>query len=488
MVLALALAAPGVTHADARLAEAVKDRNQAALVALLKQRADVNAPLADGTTAVHWAAQWDDLKTAELLIRAGAKVNAANRYGATPLWAAATNGSGPMVERLLRAGADPNTPALEGEPPLLAAARAGSVEAVTALLAHGANVNATEAWRGQTALMWAVGDDRPQPEVARVLLERGADVNLRSKGGFTPLLFAVRQGDLEATKVLVKAGAAINDPASDPPAAGRPAAAISSVLLMALNNGHMEIANFLLENGADPNTADRTGFTPLHVIVRKRAARGVNPRDDEATMAMAKTLIARGANVNARTPEGGRSRSSADDTVYGPYSAVQTAGVSPFWIAANIFDSELMRVLVANGADPRRSSAENTTPLMAAAGLGYGARGGGTLGRKRGEGTDADVLEALALLVAWGNDVNAVNEHGQTAVHGAIYSGAPAVLQFLADNGARINQKDATGRTPSDVADENKAAKYRSSQELTTVRIESTWALVHKLGGEASGR
>ena len=488
IVPALALAAMGAAGADAPLVEAVKDRNQSAIVALLKQRADVNTPAADGTTAIHWAAQWNDLKTAELLIEAGANVNAANRFAATPLWAAATNGSGAMVERLLRAGANPNTAALEGEPPLLAAARAGSVDAVRALIVHGAHINATEAWRGQTALMLAVGDDRPHLEIARLLLEHGADVSIQSNGGFTALLFAVRQGDLDATKLLVGAGAPVNNKAAGAPAAGRTAGPVSSVLLMALNNSHWDIAHFLLDRGADADAADRTGFTPLHVVVRKRAARGVGPRDDDATMVMLKALIARGAKVNARTPEGGRGRSSADDTVYGPYSAVQTAGITPFWIAANTFDTEAMRLLVASGADPRLASGENTTPLMAAAGLGYGARGGGTVGRKRGEATDEGVLAALELLLAWGNDVNAVNDNGQTAVHGAVYSGSPAVLQFLAGHGARVNQKDATGRTPSDIADENKAAKYQSSQELTTVRIESTWELVHRISAGAGSR
>ena len=217
VVSLLAVMGLGATGSDdARVAEAVKDRDESAVMAVLEQGADVNRPLVDGTTALHWAVYWNDLHTADLLIRAGADVNATNRYGASPLWMACTDGNDAMVRMLLNAGANPNLLAVGGEPVLMAAARAGSLEAVKALLTYGADINRKEPRHGQTALMWAIGGHDQHSAVAQVLLEHGADVNVRSQGGFTPLMFAVRQGDEQSTRLLIKAGANVNDRAMLP--------------------------------------------------------------------------------------------------------------------------------------------------------------------------------------------------------------------------------------------------------------------------------
>src|SRR5580658_7823381 len=233
--------------------DAVKDGDRAGALALLKQHADVNAPEPDGTTALHWAVRQDDREMADRLIKAGANVKVANRYGVTPLYLACVNGSAPMIGKLLEAGADANAATTEGETALMTVARTGNVEAAGVLLVHGADVNSKEQWRQQTPLMWAVAESHA--DMAQELIAHGADVNARQVtwnwerqvtkeprekwmplGGLTPLLFAAREGCVECSRVLVKAGADIN--AADPNDI--------SPMLMATINGHYDVAAFLL--------------------------------------------------------------------------------------------------------------------------------------------------------------------------------------------------------------------------------------------------
>ena len=482
------------------LALAVKNRDEAAATALLQQRADVNLALPDGATALHWAVHWNDPIMVGRLIRAGANVNAANRFGATPLWMACSEGNNAMVEALVTAGADATIPALGGEPVLMTAAQAGSVPAVKALLAYGADVNATEPRHGQTALMWAVGGRDTYPDVARVLLEHGADVTVRSDGGMTPLLFAVRQGDLEAVRLLVTAGADVNDRAVLPdgrPMAifgdsqwSMPSADTSSALTLAVTNGHYEIATVLLENGAGPNVANapfpyrtppnisisrealKPGFASLHALVARRTRRA-----EPGSLEAIKTMIAHGADVNARTP----SVKAPVPSQLNPQPIitwVQVGGITPFWIAANALDIEAMRLLVENGADPKLKNMEDTTPLMVAAGLGIKSRGpSGGLGRRADWNVDA-----LRLLLELGNDVNAVNVHGQTALHAAAFAAAHPAVQFLFDHGARTDLKDEMGRTPLDVAHDNLRVEYRPAlQRHKPEDIQATIDLLETL-------
>src|SRR3989442_14684197 len=199
------------TSSDLRLVEAVRNRDAVRARALLAERVDPDVRQPDGATALHWAAQWDDVATVDLLIRAGAEINVTNDYGVTPLAVASQNGStasATVVEKLLEAGANPNARLPSGETVLMTASFAGNADAVKALLAGGANVNAAETARGQTALMWAVSEGHP--DVARALLDYGADVNARSTGQFTPLLFAARGGDIELARMLLAAGADID--------------------------------------------------------------------------------------------------------------------------------------------------------------------------------------------------------------------------------------------------------------------------------------
>ena len=267
-------------NADLRVLEAAKNQDREAVRTLLRQHADVNARQPDGATALAWAAHWDDLETVNLLIAAGAKLDAANDYGVTPLWLASSNRSAAMVETLLKAGANPNLPLWTGETPLMTAVSGGNMEVVKSLLAHGANVNVAEPRRGQTALMWAVAYEKP--EIAKLLIEKGADVRARThpyqadgftpmvingyagdlqatpEGGYTPLLFAARVGDMETAKLLVEKGANPNEASPED----------GNTLVLASAGGFEELALFLLDKGADPNSKDSNGLTPLHYAMR----------------------------------------------------------------------------------------------------------------------------------------------------------------------------------------------------------------------------
>ena len=427
------------------LVQAARRNDTAAVRALVKQRADVNVAQADGMTALHWAAHHDDAETAGLLIAAGAKVDAASRYGVTPLSLACTNGSAAMAELLLKAGADPNRPLPGGETPLMTAARTGSDALVKALLARGAVVDAKDERRGQTALMWAAAEGHAP--VVQSLIQAGADPRARLASGFTPLLFAVREGRLDVVRVLLEAGMDVNEtvPNAGPRRGygGRMPPAGASPLLLAVTNAHFQLAAELLDAGANPN-ADLTGYTPLHAIsvVRKPGIGDNDPAPPgSGTMSsidLVKKLVAKGANVNARMTR----RVNLNNT------RTHEIGATPFFLAALTADAELMKTLAALGADPLAVNAENSTPLMAAAGLGT---------RSPGEdaGTESEVLEAVQVALDLGADINAVDKNGETAMHAAAYKNLPKVVKFLAARGAKIdvwNKEDRFGWTPLAIA------------------------------------
>ena len=432
---------------EAPLADAAQAMDRARIRALLEQRIGLNAAQADGMTALHWAVYRDDLETAKLLVGAGAVVKAANRYGVTPLSLASTNGGGAMVELLLEAGADPNTALPGGETALMTAARTGKVEAVKALLARGAAVNAKETRTEQTALMWAAAEGHV--DVVAVLLQAGADWKARLDSGFTPLLFAVREGRAGVVRVLLEAGANINETIQiKPRAAGKPAyregpRAGSSALHLAVANAHYELAAKLLDAGADPNAAG-PGYTVLHTIsgVRKPGVGDNDPAPQGSgsmsSLELVRKLARSGANLNARTTK----------KISFGLTSLNTLGATPFFLAARTADSELMRALAALGADPLASNADNSTPLMAAAGLGT---------RSPGEdaGTESEVVEALQAALDLGADLNAVDNNGETAMHGAAYKNLPAAVLLLGGKGARIeiwNKKNKFGWTPLAIA------------------------------------
>jgi ankyrin repeat protein len=389
---------------------------------------------------------WNDLETARLLLRAGARPDAANDYGVTPLSLACTNGSRDAVALLLEAGANANLALPTGETPLMTAARTGSVEVVQALLAGHAHPNAKENAQGQTALMWAVSEKHP--EVARALIAGGADVRARSTRGFTALLFAARQGDVASARLLLENGADVNETAADrmPP------------LVVATVRGQVPLAMFLLEHGADPN-ADGPGFTALHwaagiweteltgprgIAVERdeewRALRGVQ----SGKMELIKALLARGANPNARITK-------PPLRVGFTRGGLNLVGATPLLVAAAAADAELMQLLAAAGADSRLMTGENTTALMAAAGV----------GRVTVESSvsEAAALEAVKAAVALGaGDVNAANAAGDTALHGAATMRSVPLVQFLIDRGARVDVKNKRGQTPAAIARGSAAA------------------------------
>jgi ankyrin repeat protein len=420
------------------LVDAAKSADREALRALLAEKANVNAAEADGTTALHWACYGDDLEATESLIRAGANVNAATDLGVTPLWAASQNGNATIVRKLLEAGANPNAPLLPGETPLMVASRSGYPDVVEQLAAKGADVNA-RATRGQTALMWAVS--QKHPTVVKVLLAHGADVHLRTEvwsqmmavpphgypaynrmiphGADTALLFAARSGDLPSAKLLVAAGADVNDV---------DAWGVSATVLAA-HSGYTEFVEFLLAKGANPNLAE-AGFTALHEAIMRR---------DET---MVSALLAHGADPNTPLRTWTPTRRSSDDFHFEP----QLVGATPFWLAARFTQPGVMRLLAKHGADPLfvhhaqsvtglryEPRTEVATALMAAVGM---VRATPWVPPDPA-GRESLTLEAVKLAVELGVDVNATNTDGRTALDAAKALRYESVTQFLAGKGAR---------------------------------------------------
>ncbi|HXJ74846.1 MAG TPA: ankyrin repeat domain-containing protein [Candidatus Dormibacteraeota bacterium] len=458
-VIALPLSAATGARPAASLANAAEKSDRAAVQALLKQRADLNAPQVDGMTALHWAAYRDDLEIAKWLLQAGANAKAENRYGVTPLSLACVNGNGEMVERLLAAGADPNFILRGGETALLTAARTGRVSPVQALLRAGAQVDTKER-RGQTALMWAAAEGHAA--VVELLIQAGADFrSALPDSGFTPLCFAVREGRADAVRVLLKAGADVNQAMQPKKISGKGPRKGMSPLLLAVENGHFELAVALLEAGADPND-QRSGFTALHALTWVRKPnRGDGDDGDPApigsgnlnSVQFVKALVAHGADVNARLKTGKPGK-----------GVLNRQGATPFLLAAVTADAPLMRLLVSLGADPLLPNVENCTPLMAAAGV-------GTLAPTEEAGTEPEVLEAVQLALELGADVNAADNNGETAMHGAAYKSLPKVVQFLADHGARIdiwNNTNHYGWTPIRIAEGYRVGNFKPSVETIT--------------------
>lgn len=438
---------------DLRLVEAAKRRDVEAVIGLLKQRVDANVPQADGTTALHWAVQAEDLHLTDLLIRAGADVNAATQYGVTPIAIAATGGHPALVDRLLKAGADPNTAFPSGETALMTAARTGRVDAVKLLLARGADINRKEHLLGQTALMWAIAERHA--DVARLLIESGADIRLASTAGSTPLMFAARTGDLGTGRLLLDRGADVNATMTDSPTQlGGASQAGTTALLIATVRGHAAFAEMLLERGADANAAG-VGYAPLHWAVGRwftltthdypnasgewAALAGLPDRKDKLRLINA--LLARGADPNARVK---RMPRRFGETVSGVLQGGLLPGATPFFFATQAGDVEVMRLLVAHGADPLAVTDDGLTALMAAAGM--------VSSESETLVTEDESLEAARLAVQLGCPVGAANKAGNTAMHATAFVGYSKIAQFLVQQGADINPRNNAGQTPLTIA------------------------------------
>lgn len=451
VVLVLAALSLGAGSA-ASLVDAVKRGDDKAVTALVQQRVDVNSAGVDGSTALMWAVHRNSLPMVDRLLRAGANVSQANRFGMTPLSMAAEIGNAALVERLLKAGANPNAALAGGETPLMTAARTGNADAVRALLARGAQVNAAEHTRDQTALMWAAAQG--QAAAVKALIEAGADIKARSTelksfhlntyiagrkdanpterlAMFTPVLFAARAGHLETVRTLLDAGADANDVGPDS----------TPALHIAIINAHWQLAAMLVERGADVKV-ESPGGTALHHIGRVRGGKFLMKvagaglpmpvmTGSISAMDLAKLLLSRGADPNARMTK------LLTNSAIGRSQGGQS-GITPLMMAQIPADPDYTRVLLAAGANPTLTSNTRTTVLMMAAGLGLSAL----------LGDDEEALENLKIAIDAGLDVNAKNDDGDTALHGAAFRNYLPIVQYLIDHGATLDVKNKIGWTP----------------------------------------
>jgi len=497
--LAAALSAQGPAVVDAAM-----QKNVAAVRDLLKQGADVNAAQGDGMTPLHWAATHGDLELSKMLLVAGANVRATTRInGYTPLFLAAREGNAAVVAALLDAGADPRAVSVTGSTPLMLAAGAGNVDAVQRLLDAGAEVDAKERARGQTALMFAAAYNRI--EVIKLLARRGADLRMTSKvvdlfeltreakpapttpipgvnraynyteligymGGMTPLLFAAREGHVEAATALLEAGADVNQPRDGDR---------TTPLLMASLNGHFDLGKHFLDRGADPNRAGENGATALYAVLNCVYAQKSNypqPRaftqQKQSYLDYMTALLDKGADPNARLKK---------KVWYSGYnsdlSGVDETGATPFWRAAYASDVAAMKLLVARGADPSIPTvkpagrprfgdqqrevtdvsgippapvgAPSVTPLMAATGVGYA----------EGFAANSHIIHPAGWMPAVkylveevGADVNARDHEGNTPLHNAAAHGHVEMILYLVSKGADVKAVNREGQTTADMA------------------------------------
>jgi uncharacterized protein len=401
---------------------------------------------ADGSTALMLAIDRNDVDGATRLIRAHADVNATNEYGATALWIAAARGNVQVMKLLLDAHANPNAALLSGETSLMTAVDNGHADVATLLLDRGADVNARERKGGQTALMWAAANR--STFMVKLLIDHGADSRARSTRGFTPLLFAAQQGDVESGRLLLRAGADVNDRGGNDR---------KTALIVAAASGHSNFSALLLDSGADPDLSDESGFTALHYAA-----------SDAGGADIVRTLLGHRANPNPRTTKDSREYI---------YAGVNLTGATPLFLAASRGNVQTVRALLAGGADPFMTTEKGTAPLHVATWGGSPYAGDWTEDEKK------NLLEVTKLLVERGADVNSAGEHGWTPLHGAAYKGMDGVVQFLVEHGARLDVFDEYGQTPLSIANavitvRSKDFYYQSSRVLR----KTTADLLLKLG------
>ncbi len=541
VVLAGLLAATAATAApvDTRLVDAIKQRDRAAARALLAQGIDVNVADGDGSTPLHWAAYNGDLELTEALIKAGASVKAVTRIGSmSPLFMAARNGNAAVIAALLAAGASASETNANGTTALMTAAASGSGPAVKLLLERGADPDARDLTNGQTALMFAAA--RNSADAIRELLAHRADTHIQTKvvslkrvrvdangdplpadaekpagkapagkeklpgvgfdkdgrplyttgkaaedrvfgatvvGGMTALHFAAREGHAAAVRELLAGGADVNLVSG-----GEKTSPITEAII----NGHLDLARFLLDHGADPRLANIDGLTPLYAAIDMRWRH--NTWYPQPTIEQEKTnylefmtaLLDRDVDVNARVARKlwFRKFRYGDDWV-------EPAGATAFWRAAQANDVGAMRLLAARGADPNMPTKYGVTPLMVAAGIGFEYQGTNI-------NPDSRLAAAQYLVEEAHVDVNAKDEKYYTPLHGAAYVGDNEAIKYLVSKGANVKARakgrlggtqgaddvpEGTGDTVADMANE---PREKSLLHPETVK------LLESLGSENS--
>ena len=451
------------------LVELVRNRDIEAVRVALDAGTDVNAKSPDGATALQWAVHSDQELMVELLLEVGADVGITNRYGVSAASLAAENGNSIILTHLLEAGSNPEQTMPGGETLLMTAARTGTPETVRTLLSYGANPNRRETTRGQTALMWAAANNNAA--AIQLLAEHGADIDAKTDNpsrradspfayapptGFSPLMFAVRAGHIEATRALLDAGADIDDTVSDG----------QTALVVAAANANWELAAYLLDRGADA-TAAEAGWNALHQAVRTRRMNlafgtpGPFASGTLDSIDLMRKLLKAGVNVNARMTRNGMRD--------GQRNRFNRLGATAFMLAAKVTDVEAMRLLLEAGADPTVPTADGTTPLMVAAGLHIwnpGEDGGSFTGQEE------EVLEAVRMCLEGGNDINAQNYRGETALHGVGFRGVNIVLDYLVKQGANLAALTGDGWSALAIARGLSYTDFYKSQLHTAVRLE----------------
>ncbi len=510
LLVLLLLSAISSAQSPRPLVDAVKRGDHSAVRTLLRNKSIVNQAEPDGTTALHFAVQANDVELVRLLIAAGASVATANRYGLRPITLAATNGSEPVISLLLKAGADANTVTDAGEPVVMTAARTGNVDAVKRLIAAGADVKARERWFGETALMWAAAENHSG--AVRVLVEAGAEIDARShvleapvlefprsggpnspfpRGGWTALMFAARQGAVDAARTLADLGANLNLvalPQTDVPLKPEEMRSAdngigTSALVFAIINVHYDLAAVLLEKGANPNVVDLAGMGALYAAADMNSLQWVQGRpapilaDTLDGVDVVRLLLQKGADPNARlkTRPLKRHHDAGSTLNFGE-------GTTPLMRAARTGDAAVIKALLDGGANPFLALPDGTNALLLAAGQGYGG--------VRGDGirivvpTPDDAAASVKLLLDSGVDVDSFNTAGNTALHAAINRG-DAVVKVLAERRARLI-RNKQGQTPLDLASGGGGRGGRGRGGPPRAARQSTLAILKQFYPEAT--
>ncbi|HLG56194.1 MAG TPA: ankyrin repeat domain-containing protein [Vicinamibacterales bacterium] len=491
-VILFALAA--TAHAQSTLADRIQAGDRRVALDMIAKGANVNQAQADGTTPLHWAVYRIDRELVEALLKKGARADVVNRYGASPLAEAVRVANVELVAMLLEAGANANVANDDDQTALMLAARTGNVAVAKLLVQQGADVNRREKYRDQSAVMWAAAEGHA--DMVAFLVSKRADLTVRAKandwgtqisseprvqyrptGGLTPLLYAARAGCLGCVKAMVEAGADVDRPNPDG----------MTPMLMALDNGYPDVARYLLDRGANANTWDWWGRTPLYVAVTMRGGQDSRsgPRPPES-LSLINALLDAGVNPNAQLAfkepsRGGRDNRFRDDLL--------TTGATPLLRAAQTFDNDVVRALLAHGALVDLPNASGVTPFMSAAGIGTRI-GGGVLGPGAADNVVKLSLETMEILRKAGADVNAriidvtsltariartntlTDRQGQTTLFFAAEAGRADVVRYLLDHGAKVDVVDDKGKTPIDVAEGNRGGgvEARSKEIVTLLR------------------